>query len=313
VIYDPVALAPAISFHRLRDDAIWLEQLLDKSGIPLRADTELAEAINLAKSLPELASSPPGFFNPRNLAAPLGLLYLSRALQDAQHNQSFKNVCRLLPKLASNSAVPAAQDSKQSNERDLVFELEIAAIMASMGAIVTTANEPDVSFSYDGSTWDGSCKLIYSKKPVTLNDRIEEGIAQLLRAPADYSLVFVGITNRVNHRKFMPLIESEGGAQFWGVFKNGTGAVKAMHQTLRETTESIVRERDIRFLRARDSAKFRGIVTILHAVVGLGSIATLLSATGFIPRAELFGEVVAGPEEILVKRLNDRMQEIFTG
>jgi hypothetical protein len=313
MIYDPIALAPAISFHRLRDDAIWLEALLAENGICFNVGSELAQAIQLAKKLPDLITVPPPEFDPRSLAAPLGLIYLSRALQDAQHNVAFADVCRLLPKLALDAGVPAAQDSKQSNERDLVFELEMASILASMGASVKTADEPDVSFVYDNSTWDGSCKLIYSKNAVTLNDRIEEGIAQIMRASADYGLVFVGITNRVNHRQFMPIFEATDGSQYWGVFSAGEDAASAMRKILRETTDLIVAERDVRFFRARETAKFRGIVTVLHAVVGLGPVATLLTATGFIPRAELFDEAIIGPEEQFVKRLNDRMQEVFTG
>lgn len=313
MIYDPVALAPAVSFHRLREDVIWLEDLLAKRGIPLHVGTELADAIELAKKLPELSAAPPVEFDPRSLAAPLGLIYLSRALRDAEHNASFADVCRLLPKLASNAGVPSAQDSKQSNERDLVFELEMAAVLASMGTTVKTAKEPDVTFTYENSTWDGSCKLIYSQNAMTLNDRLEEGVAQILSASSDYGLVFVGITNRVNHRQFMPLLGLTDGTQFWGVFPTGEDAVRAMRHILRETTDIIVQERNVRFIHARKTAKFRGIVTVLHAVVGLGPVATLLTATGFIPRAELFDEAVIGPEEQFARRLNDRMQEVLTG
>ncbi len=312
MIYDPAALAPAISFHRLRDDAIWLEELLAKNKIPIRADSELAEALGLAKRLPDLSDAPPTEFDPRSLAAPLGLLYLSRALQDAQHNASFERICLLLlPRLALKAGVPAAVNSKQSNERDLVFELEMAAVLASLGATVV-AEEPDITFTHEGSTWDVACKLIYSPNAMTLNDRIEEGIAQTLQAASDYALVFIGITNRVDHSQFLPLLVDDGN-QYWGVFPNGDAAVTAMRQTLRKTAELVVAEQDARFFHARETTKFRGIITVLHAVVGLDSVATLLTATGFIPRAELFGEIVTGPEEQLVKRLNDRMQEVFAG
>lgn len=312
MIYDPIFNTPAISFHRLREDAVWLERLLAERDVAILDGTELADALRLAKLLPTLAESPPPDFDPRSMASPLGLIYLSRVLADAKGNPSFANVCRLLPKLAGRAGVPVAQNANRTGERDLVFELEMAAVFASMRAIVESADEPDVVFSYDSATWDVACKLIYSTSPVTLNDRIEEGIAQVLRFQSDYGLVCVGVTNRVNHRQFMPLI-GEIGNQYWGVFRSGQDAENAMRHTLRETHETILREKDVRFWQARDSVKFRGIITILHALVGLGSVATILTMTGFLSRADLFDELIVGPEVALTERLNERMQNVLAG
>ncbi len=156
-------LAPAVSFHRLRDDALWLQNLLADRDIPIRDDTELAEALKLAESLPELSESAPEDFDPRSLASPLGLIFLSRALQDARSNPTFGKLVRLLPALAGDAAVPIAQDSKRTDERDFVFELEMAAIFGSMGAAVESSDEPDVVFTHDNASWDVACKLIYSK------------------------------------------------------------------------------------------------------------------------------------------------------
>jgi hypothetical protein len=312
VIFDPVQLAPAVSFHRLRDDARWLENLLAEREIVIRPGTELATALELAKSLPDLSESAPDEFDPRSLAAPLGLIFLSRALQDASSNPTFDKICRLLPKLTGDEAVPVAQNAKRTDERDFVFELEMAAIFGSMGAEVESAEEPDVVFAHDNASWDVACKLIYSKNAVTLCDRLEEGITQVRRFDSDYGLVCVGVTNRVDHKKFMPLLGVPG-AQVWGVFRNGNDAVKAMHATLEETHAAIMKEKDVRFFRARDDAKFRGFLTILHAVVALGSVATIITAMGWLSRNDLFGELVLGPEEAFTKRLNDRIQNIFTG
>jgi hypothetical protein len=312
MIYDPVALAPAVSFHRLRDDALWLEQLLAERQIALLPGSELVKALDLAKALPDLSASDPDDFDPRSLAAPLGLIFLSRALQDAKANPTFDKIARLLPELAGDAGVPVAQDSNRTDERDLVFELEMAAILGSMGASVESAEEPDVVFKYDGATWDVACKLIYSKNPVTLNNRLEEGIRQVLSFDSQYGLVCVGVTNRVDHKKFMPLI-GDIGHEVWGVFRNGDDAEDAIRTTLEETHAAIMSEKNVRFLRGRETYKFRGVVTVLHAVVALGTVATILTAIGFLSRNDLFGELVIGPEEALTKRLHDRVQNIFTG
>jgi len=84
--------------------------------------------------------------------------------------------------------------------------------LARWGADVESADEPDVLFTHNNASWDVACKLIYSKNPVTLCNRVEEGIAQVRRFDSDYGLVSVGVTNRVDHKKFMPLL-GEPGAQ----------------------------------------------------------------------------------------------------
>ncbi|MBV9071014.1 MAG: hypothetical protein JO231_20030 [Acidobacteria bacterium] len=86
-----------------------------------------------------------------------------------------------------------------------------------------------------------------------------------------------------------------------------------MHITLEETHAAIMKEKEVRFLRARDDGKFRGIVTVLHAVVALGTVATIITAMGWLSRNDLFGELVLGPEEAFTKRLHDRIQNIFSG
>jgi hypothetical protein len=42
-------------------------------------------------------------------------------------------------------------------------------------------------------------------------------------------------------------------------------------------------------------------------------VATILTASGFLSRGDLFNELVIGPEDVLTTRLNDRMQDVFTG
>src|SRR3954464_1224092 len=111
MIYHPVALAPAVSFHRLRDDARWLENLLADRQIPIHHGSELMDALELAKSLPDLSASAPADFDPRSLTGPLGLIFLSRALQDARGNPSFDKIARLLPKLAGEAGVPFASNT----------------------------------------------------------------------------------------------------------------------------------------------------------------------------------------------------------
>jgi len=69
----------------------------------------------------------------RRSRAPLDLVFLSRALQDASNNPTFDKISRLLSALAGDAAVPVAQNVKRTDERDFVFELEMAAIFGSMG------------------------------------------------------------------------------------------------------------------------------------------------------------------------------------
>lgn len=68
-----------------------------------------------------------------------------------------------------------------------------------------------------------------------------------------------------------------------------------------------------RFAKGGATTRFRGVVYIAHAVCGLRSVPSLLTAVGFLARHELVAVTrVDGPEESLVRRFHRTSQDIFS-
>ncbi|MBS1715339.1 MAG: hypothetical protein JST30_13495 [Armatimonadetes bacterium] len=55
----------------------------------------------------------------------------------------------------------------------------------------SVGGNPDVLFSADGKRWGIACKMVSSESPVTLTDRIEEGVKQVDRSDADIGCCLV--------------------------------------------------------------------------------------------------------------------------
>jgi hypothetical protein len=174
---------------------------------------------------------------------------------------------------------------------------------------VLSATEPDIQINDGHSTWDIACKLVYSKNTVTLNDQVEKGITQVRRFSSTYGLVFVGLTNRVDPSLFLPLISADENR--WGTFPSGDAAYTKLRKIHADAHGAILAERHVRFQSARDDQKFRGIVTVLQTMVGVGPAPTIITSVGFIPRRELFDEILSGAEDAFAEKLHERMQDLF--
>jgi hypothetical protein len=308
MILHPFNETPVISMTRFREDAEFLEQALAAEGIQVPAASPLADAIDVAK---RVASRERLSAAPRAIGKAAGLSYLVRLIAETVRRGQLSQIQGHLRYLADARANPLPTTRADPLQpRNMVFELEVGCLAACCGLHIELADEPDVHIS-SSPTWDIACKAITSGNPVTLGDRIEEGIGQVLRFNGVYGIVALGLINRVTHDALMPLICPD--EDIWGSFISFPAAVQALQVELKRTVADIRQQAVTRFTDGRNP-KFRGILLVVHSACAVGGTAALLSSAGLVQRHDLYDlPPLEGPELKLSERLNAVAHATFWG
>jgi hypothetical protein len=142
----------------------------------------------------------------------LGLHDLIRRILRVRRSPDFP---RLLPHLrllnrgtvAQNVSAPTDQVSAK------IFELLIALVAIETGANVTlddpdhsAGDNPDVLVTFAGKRWGFACKVLGGTSPLTLYDRLEEGIRQIGDSEAEIGCVVFSMKNQIDHDLTWPLM-----------------------------------------------------------------------------------------------------------
>ena len=101
--------------------------------------------------------------------------------------------------------VVMARYLKRTRERDLTWELFVAALCAHAAEDVKVARDdnPDVRCRIRHVRWGIECKVFDSSKPEKQMDRVKEGIRQIQDSAAiDRGFVAVNLTSVVDHSRF---------------------------------------------------------------------------------------------------------------
>ncbi len=67
-------------------------------------------------------------------------------------------------------------------------------------------DNPDVMIRVNGRLWGFACKVLNGVSPITMFDRLEEGIHQIEVSPADTGFVFFNFKNSIDHARSWPLV-----------------------------------------------------------------------------------------------------------
>jgi hypothetical protein len=313
-ILHPISQTPIISFQRFREDSDWLFNFLKEKKVKIEPDSILDIALYIASSLQEWSKKGSDILQEYRLkdiiSYAVGLSYLVRLIRFASKSDYFNNLQRLIKYIAQqNPIITSAGESSQ--ERNFVFELEVASIFMSTGIDTQTNDEPDVRLNDKEIIWNIPCKMVYSHNNQTLGDRIEDGITQIFNFDCTYGIVAVGITNRIEHSNLLPVIyDSEN---MYGSFLTTDIASQVLQNELSSTFQNVIELASTRFNQGRENIGFRGILLVAHAICGVENVPTLLSQTGLIRRNDMFKEkIINTAEEILGKRFNDMGHYIFT-
>lgn len=300
---------PVVSLQRFAEDAAALKALLQGASIRCVSGSPLSDAIDAAKQIAKGASPDEG---PIRAAQVAGAAYLGRLVLAAEKTNQLKVVQKHLKYLADPKANPLPTvAAKNLQARNMVFELEVACLAAHAGFTIAMADEPDVSIT-DSPSWDIACKAIESPNPVTIGDRVEEGIEQVLHFNNDYGLVVFGVTNRVGHEHFLPLLDPDDNV--WGSYTSFGPPVQMLKDSISRISADITRQAATRFHGARNATKFRGVLLLAHTVSSVNRTPTLLTVAGFCSRGALFGTPAPiGPEEEFAKRITNAAHTIIWG
>jgi hypothetical protein len=177
-----------------------------------------------------------------------------------------------------------------------------------VGVPTDTADEPDVSLEFRGP-WQLACKTTNSASPVTLLDRLEEGVTQALRGPANYGLVVLGVGNRIDHEAFLPLVAD---SEAWASYEDARQALGRLSSEFDKVAREIRDQAHTRLIRARDDPRFRGVLFVGHTVCLIQGTGAILSSAKLLRRGDLFpGHHLVLAEEDLVRRFGDHLNKVF--
>lgn len=197
------------------------EKLLASRGIPIRQGSKLEAACLLTMELAEHRREPTRrgrILELRDdLRAVVGLLQIVGLVLSSESHEDFDQLVphiRLLNDGSPTQNTFAPKDDQASNK---VFELLVALASMSIGRNLrlddpnsSDGMNPDVLVTMaDGKRWGFACKVVHGDAPMTLFERISDGIEQIERSPADTGIVVVNLKNRLPHDEMLPLLSRE--------------------------------------------------------------------------------------------------------
>lgn len=295
MLVDPAFGEPVLSFVAMADDVRDLRGHLDANGIDLSADAESDGLAKIVESLPDYASAPldrrPSL---PETARAIGFAFFARLLRqtrDCPGMYRFKRHLRHFVGAGTGASFSASAD--QSQERDFLFELFTAALFAKAGFEVW-AEEPDIVAAKNGERWAVSCKTTNGSNDTTLGDAIEKGIKQALAVDGADVLVCLGVGNKLNHERFLPVVPN---TTVHGFFLQPGPAGGLLHAEVDLVRDALVRlatpldeAATGRFQRGREATRFRGIAVVAQTVCALPKALANMSMVGVIPRWMIFSE-----------------------
>ena len=97
-----------------------------------------------------------------------------------------------------------------------LFEMLIGLICLPIGTDVSLddpvnskGNNPDVMVDFDGVQWGFSCKVLNGNSPLTMFERLEDGVDQIERSSVQQGVVVFNMRNLVDHDLVWPILNEE--------------------------------------------------------------------------------------------------------
>jgi len=197
------------------DHAVWFREKLASNGVHLTGGSPLDIALQAMSRVAEAKLHPPTGPNVKVDAARFletedGRARMQKelllAVSGANLVRTIRAALAVSPIVFDRSwhlfrgrDVLVAKAGKQSKDRDLVWELYVAAV--AVGAADTVRmDEPDVRCRVRDVSWGIPCKMLNSRNPSKHVERVKEGVRQLQDSDMDRGFVAVNLTNVIDHR-----------------------------------------------------------------------------------------------------------------
>lgn len=211
----------SFSYAEAHEDVIAFEEVLSARGIKIAPGSKLEAACLLTMELHEQQRDParrspiPKLRD--ELRHVIGLIQLVRLVLHLQRHPDFEALVahlRVLNEGSPTQNTPTGPEDQASNK---LFELLVALAVMGAGRAVqlddpkaADGRNPDVLATMpEGKRWGFACKVVHGDAPMTLFERILDGVEQIERSSADTGLVVVNFKNRLPHDELLPLMEPD--------------------------------------------------------------------------------------------------------
>jgi hypothetical protein len=210
--FDPAAFT---SFAQIQKEVEEFSRILSGLGINILHGSPLENMCLTLLGLEEQRNNA-ALVNPMEdirifMRPALGLHDLLRRIIRLQSKPDFPKLIPHLRLLNSSSIaqnVTAATDTVAAKIFELLMGLvclEIGTNLELDGPIEAFGDNPDILVTLDGRRWGFACKVLYGVSPITMFDRLEEGVRQIDRSPAEVGCTIINLKNQIKHDETWPL------------------------------------------------------------------------------------------------------------
>jgi hypothetical protein len=207
------------SFARIQEEVEQFSQVLTSVGIDIEPGSPLEEMCLTLLSLEEKRRNDALIDRMEDirvrLRPALGLHDLLRRVTRLHPRPSFPNLTPHLRLLNSSTVaqnVAAPRDAVAAK----IFELLMALVCLDVGTDVeldgpveSYGDNPDILVTLAGRRWGFACKVLFGWSPITMFERLEDGIRQVERSPAEVGCTIINLKNQIEHDETWPLVNPE--------------------------------------------------------------------------------------------------------
>lgn len=217
--------------------------------------------------------------------------------------------------LAQNVAAPTDPVAAK------IFELLIGLICLEVGTdvrldgpVTSYGDNPDVIVNISGRTWGFACKVLGGISPITMFERLEEGLEQIKHSPAEIGCVVFNLKNQIDHDKTWPILnptEYVAGKKTptYGNWKNLDDPLDILRSLARQRQDSVEEVNGVENIRTlfAGSKSIPGALLFLQTAIGLKLRDEPLAnmVLGLFSLMDLCG--VSSEDFAVLNRLNDAM------
>ncbi len=219
--YEASLITHMISIIEAEDQADALEEILLENNIKILPGSPLEEACLSIKDWRlkhEKKESIDPSFDFRNQDRQIVGINFFCAKVITVHKlgrlRPFINHLKLLAKGEPTQTVPHLHDDSSNK----IFELIVGLCCAELTEDVDMESQgpdkdpnPDVIARFDREKWGFACKVLHSKNPLTMYDRLMDGVRQLEKSNIDIGIVVFNLKNIFDHDEIFPRIVDESG------------------------------------------------------------------------------------------------------
>jgi hypothetical protein len=207
------------SFAQIQREVDEFSRILSRLGVDIAPGSPLEEMCLTLLGLEEKRKNP-ALIDPmediRVLLRPaLGLHDLLRRILRLHKSVGFDNLIGHL-QLLNSSTVAQNVSTPRDAIAAKIFELLMGLVCLEVGTNLSLdgptrsyGDNPDILIDLDNQRWGFACKVLFGSSPITMFDRLEEGVKQIEASPAEIGCTIINLKNQIDHNETWPLANPE--------------------------------------------------------------------------------------------------------